>query len=110
MQQEHSHYFCQQQCIVVAATLHSCQVELHTRGQLGVVQVDQVKEGKLQIQQKDAYIQKLEARLLSKHRGPGSAKETASSSKGKIRSLSCPLLLLAICCSLLYHLVLSILH
>ena len=95
MRQEHNRHLCRQQCGVAAASLHTCQVKVHSRDWLNALQVDQGKDGKLQIQQKDAYIQKLEARLLSKHKGPGSAKETASFSKGNTRTPSSPLLLSA---------------
>lgn len=48
------------------------------------MQVDQIKESKAHLQQKDAYIQKLEGRLLAQHKAaPAAVKGLTSSSKGK---------------------------
>lgn len=46
-------------------------------------QVEQIKQSKAELQQRDTYIQKLEARLLAQHKAPASVKGGSSSSRGK---------------------------
>lgn len=69
-------------CRPTACAVRSCV--LLDPGQLaGRVQVSKAKEREAVIKEKDAYIRKLESRLLTQHRAPAASKAKSSSENSK---------------------------